>query len=123
MNDSGDVTNSFGVSEKRSFERRRVHWRMLILLPTGEKKPGYVMDVSEGGLRILSMYSFSTGSSINIAAFVPDVQKPGNYLVTSFTCKVIFQVLRGAEVQLGLEYVNLPEVARQRIRAAVRAAS
>lgn len=123
MNDSGDVTSSSSVSEKRSFERRRVHWRMLILLSSGEKKPGYVMDVSEGGLRILSMYSFPTGSLINVAAFVPDVQKPGNYLVTSFTCKVIFQVLRGAEVQLGLEYVNLPEVARQRIRAAVRAAS
>lgn len=121
MNESSDLIGNLSVSEKRSHERRRVHWRMLILLSSGEKKPGYVVDVSEGGLRILSMYSFPTGSLINVAAFVPDVQKPGNYLVTSFTCKVIFQVLRGAEVQLGLEYVNLPDVARQRIRAAVKA--
>lgn len=108
-------------TEKRSSERKRVHWRLLILMPTGEKKPGYVMDVSDGGMRIISMYSYPTNSVINLAVFVPDVDKPGNYLVTSFACKVIYQVLKGAEVQLGLSYVNLPDVAWQRMRAAMKA--
>jgi len=119
MRESGEAAGKGDRIEKRGAERKRVHWRMLILFTTGEKKPGYVIDVSEGGMQIQSMYSFPTGSIVNIAVFVPDAQKPGSYLGTPFVCKVVYQVLKGADVQLGLVFVNLAESARQRIRAAM----
>jgi len=106
-------------SEKRASGRKRVHWRMLILMASGEKKPGYVIDISEGGARLESMYAFPAGGKIDIAVFVPDAQKPGTYLPTHIVGKVVYQVLKGAEVQTGLEFINLDEQTRKRIRAAM----
>lgn len=111
-----------GAVEKRSSVRKRVHWRMLILMATGEKKPGYVVDASEGGMQIQSLYSFPTGSILNVAVFIPDSRKPGNHLVTSLACKVVYQVLKGADVQLGVAFVSLDESLRQRIRDAINIA-
>lgn len=115
----GDIPKDSGGAEKRSSARKRVHWRMLILLHTGEKKPGYVVDVSEGGMQLQSIHAFPTGTVLTVAVFVPDARKPGSYLPTNFRCKVAYQVLKGAEVVLGVAFVGLEESALQRLRAAM----
>ncbi|MBK9392874.1 MAG: PilZ domain-containing protein [Uliginosibacterium sp.] len=115
----GDIPKDTGGAEKRSSARKRVHWRMLILLNAGEKKPGYVVDVSEGGMQLQSIHSFPTGSVLDVAVFVPDARKAGSYLPTRFQCKVAYQVLKGSEVVLGVAFVGAEDEALQRLRAAM----
>lgn len=114
-----DLSDNVRLADKRVSERVRVHWRLLVLLANGDKKPGYAVDISEAGMRLASIHAFPVGSLIRIAVFVPDAQKHGEYLVTQIDCRVVYQVLKEAEVCLGLEFVNPPEEARRRIRAAI----
>lgn len=117
LSDSGKL----GVqqAEKRSSPRIRVRWRLLILLPNGDKKAGYALDISEGGMCLSSIHAFPVGSQIRVGLFVPDAQKYGNYLPTQLDCRVAYQVLKGGEVHLGLEFIKPSEDALSRIRAAI----
>jgi hypothetical protein len=108
-------------TEKRHLDRRRVHWRVLVLQSGGGKIPCYTFDISEGGLGLLSRQAFPLKSSLSIALFVPDPKKPGKSNVLTLSANVIFQVMRNDEVHTGLQFTRAPVSAREVIRAAINA--
>ena len=66
-----DLSDNVRLADKRALERVRVHWRLLILLGNGDKKPGYAVDISEGGMRLASIHAFPVliCSIVNLPVF------------------------------------------------------
>lgn len=106
--------------EKRRFIRHKVRWRALVLVAGGAKLPVHVVDISEGGLSLVSSHPLVPNSRQTLAVFLPDAATLGKYLVSNTTVKVLYQVLRGSEFLLGAEFLDPSPVFLDRVHAAVQ---
>lgn len=103
------------VSDHRSSDRRNVSWRAKILLSQGQVLEARATDAGTSGLGLLSAQPLAEGSIIQLAVQVPVHGTPGKFQIVTGKARVVFQVLRGSEYQLGLEWVQLEPAMREAV--------
>ncbi|MES2887160.1 MAG: hypothetical protein V4739_04025 [Pseudomonadota bacterium] len=101
------------VTDSRSSDRRTVAWRAKILLPQGQVVEARATDAGVNGLGVLSGKQVVFDSVVQLALQVPVHGVAGKFHVVTGKARVVFQVLRGNEYQLGLEWVQLEPAMRQ----------
>lgn len=101
------------VLDSRSSDRRTVSWRANILLPQGQVVSARATDASANGLGLLSAKQVPDDSLVQLALQVPVHGVAGKFHVVTGKARVVFQVLRGNEYQLGVEWVQLEPAMRQ----------
>lgn len=106
--------------EKRKAVRYKVRWRALVLMGNGTKLPAYIMDVSDGGVNIVSNQPLIPNTRTNLAVYVPDPSSPGTYAPTVVTVNVLYQVLRGAEFAHGAAFHEPSRVFLDRMGVALQ---
>ncbi len=102
------------VTENRSSDRRPVSWRAKILLPQGQVLEARATDVGLNGLGLLLPVPLPEGKIVQLAVQIPR-GGPGKYEVLTGSARVVFQVLRGGEYQVGVEWQQLEPAKRQLI--------
>lgn len=103
----------------KKIPHKRVHWRVLVLPDSARRVPGHIVEVADGSLSLRARYTFPMGTRLQLAIFVPDPQDRSVSKVLQLGAKVSFQVMRGDEVQTGLQ-VSFPEAARQMLIEVLR---
>lgn len=89
-------------------------------LPDANRKlPGHIVEVTDSSLSLQARYTFPVGTNLQIAIFVPDSVDRSRSHVVQIDGRVSFQVMRGDEVQTGLN-VRFPDSVRSTILAAVQ---
>lgn len=102
-------------TEQRSTDRKTVSWRVRAQLPSGKVVEGKTTDASANGLGILVPVPVAENVVIQLAVQVPIFNSPGKFQVAAGKARVVFQVLRGNEYQLGIEWIELDDAMRQLI--------
>lgn len=106
-------------SQEKKIPHKRVHWRALALPDANRKLPGHIVEVTDSSLSLQARYTFPVGTNLQIAIFVPDSVDRSRSHVVQIDGRVSFQVMRGDEVQTGLN-VRFPDSVRSTILAAVQ---
>ncbi|GAA5167882.1 PilZ domain-containing protein [Viridibacterium curvum] len=109
-----------GRAEGRANERKRVHWRALILLPDWQAIPTSIVNISESGTCIISPDTRPAGAMMQIVLFVPDLKHDGRVMPWLLKMKVAYSVLSGSGFQLGAQFLQPEAAAVEHIRAAMR---
>jgi PilZ domain len=109
-----------GKAEGRANERKRVHWRSLILLPDWQAVPTSIINISESGTCIISPDSRPAGAQLQIVLFVPDLKHDGRVMSWMLRTKVAYAVLANNGFQLGVQFIQPEADAVEHIRAAMR---
>lgn len=91
----------------RAAIRRPVSLRVRVLLGGGVVLDGRTHDLSTGGVGILLQRPLVPNSTVQVAIQLPNPKEPGQFDVITGSGKVVFQVLRGDDYQIGLQWMNL----------------
>jgi PilZ domain len=102
-----------GGAEMRTAVRKAASLKVRVLLESGTILEGRTQDVSTGGVGLVLVQPLVPQSTVQVALQLPklDGQSPyGGHVqfdVVTGSGKVIFQVLRGDNYQIGLQWLNL----------------
>lgn len=91
--------------DNRSSARKLVSLKARILPGQGQLVDGRTHDLSAGGLSVLLRAPLAPKSTVQVAIQLPTAA--GKFEVVSGQAKVAFQVLRGDDYQIGLEWSGL----------------
>ena len=91
--------------DNRASARKIVSIKARVLLGQGRMVDGRTHDLSTGGLSLLLSASLPPQATVQVALQLPVAG--GQFEVVSGQAKVVFQVLRGDDYQLGMEWVGL----------------
>ena len=100
-------------SEHRASDRKTVSWRARVMLAGGQVLEGKTVDASTNGLGILVPIPIGDDTVVQLAVQVPLFNSPGKFQVVTGKARVAFQVLRGNEYQIGIEWVQLEPSLKQ----------
>jgi hypothetical protein len=101
------------VPEPRSSERKLVTWRVRVMLSNGQVLDGKTTDASPNGLGIAMPVFIRDADQIQLAVQVPLHNTPGKFQVITGKARIAFQVLRGNEYQMGVEWVQVEPAKKQ----------
>ncbi len=96
-----------GGAELRTAVRRLISLKARVLLDGGAMIDGRTQDVSTGGVGLLLPRPLTPQSKIQVAVQLPKPRVPGQYDVVAGAGKVVFQVLRGDDYQIGVQWLSL----------------
>ena len=68
---------------------------------------GRTQDLSTGGVGLLLSKPLVLQTKVQVAIQLPKPKAPGQYAVITGPAKVVFQVLRGGDYQIGLQWLSL----------------
>lgn len=85
------------------------------MLAGGQVLEGKTVDASTSGLGILLAMPIGGDTVVQLAVQVPLLNSPGKFQVVTGKARVAFQVLRGNEYQIGIEWVQLEPSMKQLI--------
>ncbi len=95
-----------GADMRASF-RRVVALRARVLVDGGAMLEGKTQDLSTGGVGLLLSGPLVLQSKVQVAIQMPKAKVPGQYEVITGPAKVVFQVLRGGDYQIGMQWLSL----------------
>lgn len=107
--------------DKRTLERRKVHWRAIVLLPNGQQQAAQIINASEEGLGLRCAMPIGMGSEVALMLAVADRQHPGKTLPVRLQAKVMFELLSGSEFMTGLNITQISDQDRECLRVNSRA--
>jgi c-di-GMP-binding flagellar brake protein YcgR len=91
----------------RASIRRVVSLKARVLLPGGKMMDGRTHDLSTGGVGLLLRAPLAPQSAVQVAVQLPKPKMPGQYDVITGSGKVVFQVLKGDDYQIGVQWLSL----------------
>jgi PilZ domain len=91
----------------RAAPRKAVSLKARVLLAGGAMMDGRTHDLSTGGVGLLLRQPLAVQSMIQVAVQLPRPKMPGQYDVITGSGKVVFQVLRGDDYQIGVQWLSL----------------
>jgi c-di-GMP-binding flagellar brake protein YcgR len=94
-------------AENRASVRKLVSLKVRVLMPSGKMMEGRTQDVSTGGVGLVLADPLTPQSQVQIALQLPRPKVPGQYDVITGPGKVVFQVMRGANYQIGVQWLSL----------------
>ena len=94
-------------ADMRSSIRRVVSLKARVLLPGGKMMEGRTHDLSTGGVGLLLRDPLAPQSAVQVAVQLPKPKVPGQYDVITGAGKVVFQVLKGDDYQIGVQWLSL----------------
>ncbi len=104
-----------GGREGRKFLRANVSWRGAIRI-NSQPQPIKVVNVSEGGLGVVTEIALPMGQSFQMAVMVPlsiDLLRQEQVV---FTGKVVHSVISGGMYRIGMQFVTISDAHRSLIR-------
>ncbi len=107
MSDSSNSPPAQAASkaDNRGSVRKLVTLKARVLMGQGRMVDGRTHDLSTGGLSLLLAAPLPAQTVVQVAIQLPVVG--GQFEVVSGQAKVVFQVLRGDDYQLGMEWSGL----------------
>ncbi len=102
--------------EARRHRRARAHWPIRLIGAGGAVSSGWVCDVSEGGVGIMSGVNMPVGSVLDIALAIPHPKDARRNLPLQAKVRVVFSAFCGTQSRLGVQFVVLAMDARVAIR-------
>ncbi|TMH36322.1 MAG: PilZ domain-containing protein [Betaproteobacteria bacterium] len=109
--------------DSRASVRVPVKWRADVMAGDQSRLAIKVMDVSEGGLGILSDEPFEVDDMLELCIAIPLKSKPGRFNIVRVAGRVRYQVLQRSQFCMGLEFSRIDastrEIIRQRVAASV----
>jgi hypothetical protein len=93
--------------EMRATVRKVVSLKARVLLASGAMTDGRTHDLSAGGVGLLLRQPLTPQSVVQIAVQLPKPKVPGQYDVITGSGKVVFQVLKGDDYQVGVQWLSL----------------
>ena len=109
--------------DARRHRRARAHWAIRLTGLSQEIVSGWVCDVSEGGIGMLSTMNVPVGTTLRVALAVPHPADTAQSTAVQATVRVVFSAFVGTQSRLGLQFLALPMDARVAIRRYVIARS
>lgn len=94
-------------ADMRASIRRVVSLKARVLLPGGRMLDGRTHDLSTGGVGLLLRAPLAPQSAVQVAVQLPKPKMPGQYEVITGSGKVVFQVLKGDDYQIGVQWLSL----------------
>ena len=94
-------------ADMRTSMRRVVALKARVLLPGGKMMDGRTHDISTGGVGLLLRAPLASQSAVQVAVQLPKPKMPGQYDVITGAGKVVFQVLKGDDYQIGVQWLSL----------------
>ncbi|MFM8900296.1 MAG: PilZ domain-containing protein [Burkholderiales bacterium] len=94
-------------ADMRASTRRVVSLKARVLLPGGKMMEGRTHDLSTGGVGLLLRAPLAPQSAVQVAVQLPKPKMPGQYEVITGSGKVVFQVLKGDDYQIGVQWLSL----------------
>jgi hypothetical protein len=94
-------------ADMRASIRRVVSLKARVLLPGGKMMDGRTHDLSTGGVGLLLRAPLAPQSAVQVAVQLPKPKMPGQYDVITGSGKVVFQVLKGDDYQIGVQWLSL----------------
>ena len=85
------------------------------MLASGQVLDGKTVDASTTGLGLLIPMPIGGDTAVQVAVQVPLFNSPGKFQVVAGKARVAFQVLRGNEYHIGVEWTQLEPSMRQLI--------
>jgi c-di-GMP-binding flagellar brake protein YcgR len=99
--------NQPSVIDHRGSERINVSWRAKLLLPKGEVIATRTFDISATGVGVWSEQPLMLKSTLQVALQVPTPNDLSTLEVVTGHALVVFQILRGHEYRVGLQWQAL----------------
>jgi c-di-GMP-binding flagellar brake protein YcgR len=93
--------------DMRATVRKVVSLKARVLLANGTMIEGRTHDLSEGGVGLLLRQPLAPQSMVQVAVQLPQPKTPGQYDVITGSGKVVFQVLKGDDYQIGVQWLSL----------------
>ncbi|MFG6430623.1 PilZ domain-containing protein [Roseateles sp. LYH14W] len=114
----GPLPRPSGVDE-RQHRRARAHWPIRLIGASGKVASGWVWDVSEGGMGVVSSVHMPVGSIVQTAVAIPNPKDPQRHLAVQAKVRVVFASFTGTQTRLGVQFLALPLEVRMAIHAYV----
>lgn len=105
--------------EARKHRRARAHWPIRLIGASGSVSSGWVWDVSEGGMGLVSPVNVPVGSMLETALAIPNPKDARRNLAVQARVRVVFSSFTGTQSRLGVQFLALPLEARAAIRTYV----
>lgn len=94
-------------ADMRTTVRKVVSLKARVLLKEGQMVEGRTHDVSTGGVGLLLRQPLVPQSAVQVAVQLPKPRAAGQYDVVTGSGKVVFQVLKGDDYQVGVQWLSL----------------
>ncbi len=105
--------------EARKHRRARAHWPIRLIGASAQVASGWVWDVSEGGMGLVSPAHMPVGAIIETALAIPNPKDARRSLAVQAKVRVVFSSFTGTQTRLGVQFLALPLEARVAIRTYV----
>jgi hypothetical protein len=105
--------------EARKHRRARAHWPIRLIGGSGNVASGWVWDVSEGGMGLVSTVNMPVGALLQTAVAIPNPKDPRRSLAVQARVRVVFSSFTGTQSRLGVQFLTLPLEVRAAIRTYV----
>ncbi len=102
--------------DQRHHGRARARWQIRLIGAGEAIVAGWVCDVSEGGLGLMSRVNVPVGSVLETALAVPHPSDPRRSLTVRAKVRVVSSAFCGTQSRLGVQFMALPMAARLAIR-------
>ena len=93
--------------DMRATVRKVVSLKARVLLANGVIMEGRTHDLSTGGVGLLVPRPTAVQTVVQVAIQLPKPKVPGQYDVITGSGKVVFQVLKGDDYQIGVQWLSL----------------
>jgi c-di-GMP-binding flagellar brake protein YcgR len=94
-------------ADMRATVRKVVSLKARVLLAGGAMVDGRTHDLSAGGVGLLLRQPLAAQAIVQVAIQLPKPKTPGQYDVISGSGKVVFQILKGDDYQVGVQWLSL----------------
>jgi len=102
--------------EARQHRRARAHWPIRLIGAGAQVSSGWVCDVSEGGIGLMSGVNVPAGTVLDTALAIPHPKDPQRSLAIQARVRVVFSAFCGTQSRLGVQFLGLPMDVRIAIR-------
>jgi hypothetical protein len=94
-------------ADMRATVRRVVSLKARVLFADGKMMEGRTHDLSTGGVGLLLRQPLAAQAVVQVAVQLPKPKNPGQYDVITGSGKVVFQVLKADDYQVGVQWLSL----------------
>ncbi len=105
------------TEDARRHLRARAHWAIRLIGAGDAIVPGWVCDVSEGGIGLMSAVNMPVGTMLETALAIPHPKDPRRSLAVRAKVRVVSSSFCGTQSRLGVQFMTLSMEARLAIRS------
>lgn len=113
---AGGFAPAAGAAENRRHLRARARWPVRLIGAGEAIVSGWVGDVSEGGMGLVSSANVGVGSLLETALAIPHPKDPRRSLTVRAKVRVVASSFCGKQSRLRVQFLSLPMEARLAIR-------